>query len=657
MTSSPAPLGHRFARSLLLAVGALIPLRTVPAQHVAGAARPTPYPVVESVEFGAAVARGTRTRTGHPGPAYWQQWAEYRLSAELDPATHRLAGQGTVRYTNRSPDTLAVVFFHLYQDLFAPDAIRNRVVPVTGPVELTHVAVAGHELTQVAPNDTAPGYARLATILRVRFPAPLAPGGTEEFEFSWSFIVPPNGAPRSGHDEETFMIAYWYPQAAVYDDFGRWQIDPYMGNAEFYMGYADYDVSLTVPGGWLVAATGTLENATEVLAKGTRDRLARARRTREVVHVVTEADRDAGRATNAGRDGRLTWRFRARNVRDFSWATSDRYLWDAAAAVVGDANGDGRADSTVVHTLYRPAAHNWPLAARYAQHSIEFLSRYLWPYPYPHMTAIDGMPSCGGMEYPMLTCIGGSRDTIGLYGVTVHEIAHMWFPMQVGSDEKRYAWQDEGLTRFNQSQAMREFFPGYDREAISFERYLNLTHFGREVEIMRHGDLFPFGTAAYGVATYEKTSAVLAMLRALVGEELFLRAYRKYGQLWVNKHPAPEDLFNTFAEVSGRDLTWFWRTWMFETWTLDHALGSVRDVGDSLEFVIEDRGLAPMPARVTITRSGGRAEHREVPADVWLAGARADTLRVGDGASVIAVEIDADSAFADVDRTNQAWAR
>jgi hypothetical protein len=204
---------------------------------------------------------------------------------------------------------------------------------------------------------------------------------------------------------------------------------------------------------------------------------------------------------------------------------------------------------------------------------------------------------------------------------------------------------------------MREFFPGYDREAIARQRYLTLAGSGREVEIMRHGDLYPFGTAAYGVASYEKTTVVLAMLRALIGEGPFLRAYREYGRRWVGKHPQPEDFFNTFADVAGRDLTWFWRTWMFETWTLDQALGAVGPAGDSLEIVVEDHGLAPMPARIVVTRADGRVERIEVPVDVWLAGARRHAVRVADPASVTRVEIDPDGAFPDADRTNQVWQR
>jgi len=264
------------------------------------------------------------------------------------------------------------------------------------------------------------------------------------------------------------------------------------------------------------------------------------------------------------------------------------------------------------------------------------------------------------MEYPMMTCIGGRRDTLSLYSVTVHEIAHMWFPMQVGSNERRYAWQDEGLTRFNQAQAMREFFRGYDLERIARNQYIDLSrrggeYAGGEVELMRHGDLYPPGTPAYGVASYAKMATNLAALRAVLGDQTFLRAYREYGRRWVNKHPQPHDMWNTFEDVSGQDLSWFWRTWFYETWTLDQAVGDVREAGDSVSIVVEDRGLAPMPARVVVTREGGAAERHEVPVGVWLAGARRHTLRVAASPRITRVEIDPEERFPDVDRSNNRW--
>jgi hypothetical protein len=368
---------------------------------------------------------------------------------------------------------------------------------------------------------------------------------------------------------------------------------------------------------------------------------------------VGEDDRGAGKATAAGAEGKLTWRFRAENVRDVAWGTSDKYLWDATNAAIGDADGDGSPDTTRVDAFWRPKmqSSHWDQAARYGRHSVEFLSEYLWPYPYPHMTAVDGPTSCGGMEYPMMTCIGGQWDTLSMYEVVVHEIAHMWHPMQVGSDEKRFAWMDEGFAQFTQSQAMPDFFKGYDDEAANRQPYINLAIAGGEVELMRHGDRYP-NYNAYGTASYYKTATVLVALRGVLGRDTFERAFREYGRRWQYKHPTPYDFFNTVEDVAGRDLSWFWRTWFFETWTLDQALVSARRTGGEVEIVIEDRGLAPMPVRLAITRAGGAVERREVPVEVWLSGARRHVLRVPDEPAVQRVAIDPEERFPDVDRSN-----
>jgi hypothetical protein len=634
-----------------------------PAGSAAAPARPRPYPVFEPRAFTAAVEAGTRTRTGRPGPRYWQQYARYQLAASLDPATARLEGRGTITYYNRSPDTLASVYLHLYDNLFGPTAMRNELVPVVGGVDLRSVSVNGRILTPLADDGRGPGYEVQSTILRLALPRPLMPRDSVVMALSWGLTVPPDGAPRGGTDGEVYFVSYWYPHVAVYDDVSRrWQTDPYMANAEFYMGYGDYDVALTVPEGWLIGATGTLQNAEQVLTPMVRGRLDSAARGRSITRVVREEDRGVGRATLRGDAGRLTWRFTADSVRDFAFGTSDAYLWDATMAVTGDADADGAPDSARIHTFYRPErkAWAWDQSARYAQHSVEFLSRYLWPYTYPHMTAVDGVTSCSGMEYPMMTCIGGQRDTLSLYSVTVHEIAHMWFPMRVGSDEKRYSWQDEGLTRFNQAQAMQEFFAPYDRERISRQNYIALATQGSaseagsvgEVELMRHGDLYPIGSTAFGIASYDKMATNLVALRAILGDSVFMRAYREYGRRWLEKHPQPYDLWNTFEEVSGRDLDWFWRVWFFETWTLDQALVSARRTGGEVEIVIEDLGLAPMPVRLAITRAGGGVERMEVPVDVWLAGATRHTVRIPDAPRIERIAIDPEERFPDVDRSN-----
>ncbi|MFL5496630.1 MAG: M1 family metallopeptidase [Gemmatimonadales bacterium] len=657
----PWPLSALVLLSTLSACssGRSAPVTPAPATARAGAtvasARAMPVPVMESFE--QAVTRDTRTRTGVPGPRYWQQWADYKLEAELNPVSKRLTGTGTITYYNRSPDTLSVVYIQLLQNIYAPGARHNTNVPwsVEG-IELDRVAAQGKVLA-VATGE-GPGYEVNGTIMRLKLPQPITPGGRADFAFAWKLRIPPDGAPRGGQDGEVYYVNYWYPQMAVYDDINGWQIDQYFGNAEFYMGYGNYDVALTVPAGWLVDATGTLQNPSDVLTEQTRARLDSASRAKAIVHVVTGADRKAGTSTTSGTGGKLTWRFRAQNVRDVAWSTSAKYLWDATNAAVGDRDADGRPDTAAIYSFWRPEQRisHWDESAHYSRHSIEFYSRYLSPYPYPHMTAVDGPTSCGGMEYPMMTCIGGQWDTLGLYEVITHEIGHMWFPMVVGSDEKRFAWMDEGLTQFDQSQSMDDFFKGFDDEARNQKGYLDLVEAGGEVEMMHHGDRFP-NYPAYGVAAYYKPASVLVALRGVLGRDTFHKAYVEYFRRWQYKHPSPYDFFDTFENVSGQDLSWFWRTWFFETWKLDQAIDTVTTVGDSLEVGLENRGRAPMPVKLVVTRADGHADSLTVPVTVWLGGAKRTTVRVAKEPAVKNIEIDPGREFPDVNRDNQRWPR
>jgi aminopeptidase N len=256
----------------------------------------------------------------------------------------------------------------------------------------------------------------------------------------------------------------------------------------------------------------------------------------------------------------------------------------------------------------------------------------------------------------MMTRIGGQWDTLGLYEVITHEIGHMWFPMVVGSDEKRYAWMDEGLTQFDQSQSMDNFFKGFDDEARNRKNYLDIAQMGSEVELMHHGDRYPT-YAAYGVASYYKPASVLVALRAVLGAETFHKAYTEYIRRWSYKHPSPYDFFHTFEDVSGKDLSWFWRTWFFETWKLDQAIDTVTTAGDSLEVIVENRGRAPMPMFLAVTRANGRVDQLTIPVDVWFGGARRHAIRIAREPMVKSIEIDPEKEFPDLDRTNQVWPR
>ncbi|RMF58477.1 MAG: M1 family peptidase, partial [Bacteroidetes bacterium] len=475
--------------------------------------------------------------------------------------------------------------------------------------------------------------------------------------FAWSFEVPEAGAPRMGQDGEVFFLAYWYPQFAVYDDVNGWKADPYMGNGEFYMDYGTYDVHLTVPEGWLVGATGVLQNPEEVLSEQTRARLAMLDDTHEngaIIHIVEEGDREAGRSTATDPEGMLTWHFRAENVRDFAFGTSDRYVWDATTARVGDRDGDGTDDVALIHAFYRPGTPSWDRSAEFARFSVEHLSEMIMPYPYPHMTTVEGLIG-GGMEFPMITLIGGTRNDQSLFSVTYHEIGHMWFPMVVGQDEKQYTWMDEGLTSFNTNEGRAAFWQD-DVWDPGRQSYYFIAGSGREVEPMRHADEYPVGSPARVIASYNKPAVALHALRGLVGQERFFAAYREYARRWAYKHPQPYDLFNTFEDVLGQDLDWFWTSMFYTTWTLDQAVEAVEETAEGVQVTVQDRGLVPMPAPVRVTYADGTVVEETVPVDVWLCGETATTLRFKPG-TVSRVEIDPGRYLPDVDRTNNVWER
>ena len=623
--------------------------------------RPVPYPVTPPLEFQRAVARGTRTTTGEPGAAYWQQWTDYTLFASLDPEAKRVTGRAEIRYQNRSPNALSLVALQLDQNLHAPGAVRLEPQEVTGGMQITQVAVGGQAVPP-ASDDDGPGdgavYDVFGTTMGIRLATPLQSGQTLPLVLEWSFVVPQSGAGRMGwSDDDFFHIAYWYPQLAVYDDVDGWHPDAYTGNAEFYDGYGSYDLTVEAPAGWVIQATGQLTNAAEVLPQAIRDRLARAERSDTVVGVLTAQELASGQATLPGTDGRLRWHFVADTVRDVAFSATRASLWDAVRAPVGDRDGDGRSDYARVDVLWRQSAPRWQHAWRYGRHAIDFLSRSTGlPYPWPHVTVVEGGGIIGGgMEFPMMTLIGAYNEASDddLYNVVAHELAHMWIPMLVGTDERRYGWMDEGTTTFNENEARTEFRPGDQGAMIEQQTYLGAARAGLEGELMRWSD-YHYPGPAYTIASYSKPATLLVALRGLLGDETFVRAYRTYLRRWRYRHPKPWDFFNTFNSVSGQNLDWFWRTWYYETWTLDQAIASVTAGASGTTIVVEDRGLAPMPARLTITRVDGTTELREIPVDVWLRGAtRAEVVVTG--APVTAVEIDAKREFPDANRADNRW--
>ncbi len=587
-----------------------------------------------------ALAAGTRARTGAPGPRYWQQRVAYAIRAGLDPVAALLRGEESVRYTNNSPDTLNQIVLNLGQNVFAPGNVRNRTVPITGGITLERVVLGGNVVEVSAPTGRS-----LPTVLSLPLARPLAPGATVELQATWSFTVP-EGTFRMGRvGHEVFFLGQWYPQIAVYDDLVGWVRDPYMGDGEFYLEYGDFDVEVTVPEGWLVGASGELQNASQVLRPEAMARLNDAS-TDSIVHVVSTEDRDAGRSTrDGGDDGLLTWHFTARNVRDFAWGASDEYVWDATMADYSD--GPQVRRHPLIQTLYRPDQSNWSQSAEFARHAIESHSTW-FPYPYPQATVNEGVIG-GGMEYPMITIIGGGRTPASLYSVIAHELGHMWWPMVVGSNEKAHAWMDEGLASFAENLSSQELF-GTDGGLNDMNGYVRLAGSDRETPSMRHADLYgPFGNR--GMASYGKPASVMRALRAVLGQEIFDRALREYTRRWAFKHPDPLDLFWTFEDVSGEDLDWFFYPWMYTTRVLDQAVAEVRPGSEESTIVLEDRGSIPMPVLLLVETADGTLQRLRQDVDAW----QDHRIQLTVDGEVTSVVIDPDRFMPDVNRDDNRW--
>lgn len=614
--------------------------------------RPVPYPLTKPQGWDAAVEAGTRTNIGEPGKNYSTNHAHYEIRAELDPETAVVKGHVDAAYWNRSPHPIRNLKIHLRQNLHKEGSIRNRRVEVTGGVKVSEVKVDGNPVKGLTRRRLRPGagatFTTTGTVMTVRLAKALGAGEKVVVSIAWECKVPQSGAPRNGRDgNHTYYLGYWYPQFAVYDDIGKGFVaEQYMSNAEFFMGYADYDIHFTAPKGWLVRATGVLQNPKDVLTATSIKRLAQARKSREIVNIITKSDLDAGRVTRTDKGKKLTWHYRAKNVRDAAVSISDRYLWDATHAVVKKGDGQSKDGIAMIHAVYRQDARGFSRAAEYARHTIEYMSETLYPYPWPHMTVCGGIVG-GGMEYPMMTICGS-----GSVGLVAHELVHMWFPMIVGSNEKAHSWQDEGLATFfggftvaafrDQEVDLRRVFRSYRRGAAR----------AGGMPMMTHGDYYPQG---FGFISYSKSSIVMHHLRQMIGEETFMKVFRKYVADWAFKHPRPQDFFNAFSAGSGQNLDWFFRTWYFETWGLDQAIRSVTKKGNGTEVVVEDLRYATYPTTVKVTYANGETETKSIDVLHWLSGKKSKTLLFK--SDVVEVELNPGRATLDQSDSNNVWKR
>ncbi len=547
-----------------------------------------------------------RTASGAPGQAYWQQRADYTIRATLDEANRSIRGAETITYHNNSPDTLNYLWVQLDQNIYKPnsdarmsatsvsreawakprspeegmkfDALRSTFEGLTfdGGFNITGVKSSGRTLAHVINR----------TMMRIDLPQPLKPGQRFSFEVEWNYKINEQKVlgGRSGYEKfddknDLFEIAQWFPRMAAYYDVYGWQHKQFLGAGEFTLEFGDYDVQITVPSDHVVASTGVLQNPGSVLTSAQRERLERAKRSNKPVIIVTQAEAEAAEKTRATTN--KTWHFKAKNVRDFAFASSRKFIWDAQGIKSGDTD--------VMAMSYYPKEGN-PLWEKYSTqavvHTIEQYNKYSFDYPYPTAISVNG--PVGGMEYPMISFNGprptkdkktgeltyGKRTKYGLIGVIIHEVGHNYFPMIVNSDERQWTWMDEGLNSFVQTlaqEAWEEQWPEMRGEPRLITDYMKSRN---QVPIMTNSEsLLQFGNNAYA-----KPAAALTVLRETVlGRELFDFAFREYAQRWKFKRPTPADFFRTMEDASGTDLDWFWRGWFYTTDAVDVSIDGISE--------------------------------------------------------------------------------
>jgi hypothetical protein len=603
-----------------------------------------------------------RSSNGAPGPAYWQNGADYSIHATLNPASKVLTGDEIITYTNNSPDRLDSLWLQLDENAYREDARsgfatdRERNAFTDGFV-LDSVEVESH--SAFARTD----YVVSDTRMQIRLPETMAPHGAKlRVRIHYHYTIPGTYGDRTSwvasQKGEIYDIAQWYPRMAVYDDLHGWDTQPYLVN-EFYLEYGNFDYFVTLPSSMVVAGSGELQNPQEVLTNSTLKRLEAARTSDKTVVIRDAADIDNAADRPAGHSGTLTWHFRMQHTRDVSFSASNVFLWDAARIQLPD-GGHSLAMSFYPIESAGPAA--WGRSTEYLKHSVEEFSRRWLPYPYP--VAINVAGGTSGMEYPGILFDGIDDKGKDLFWITAHEIGHTWFPMIVGFNERRNAWMDEGFNTFidvYESDAFENGVYGPKRDSEyapgggnPVEEILATINDPEAPVIMTRADAIK--EKYRHPITYYKSALGLILLREqILGPERFDWAFRKFIRDWAFKHPAPSDFFRAMESEGGEDLAWFWRGWYFNNWALDLAVQDVRFTDGEAQVTLANRGKLVMPSVLEVVFKDGTKTRVPVPVETWIQ-QTTYTLKLGKQ-PVTSATIDPDHVLPDNDRSNNHWSK
>jgi len=605
-----------------------------------------------------------RSASGQPGPQYWQNEADYQVEASFDVKTHVLDGEVVITYTNNSPDDLQMLWLQLDQNKVDADAKAVRMTSPNKAADATKGYVI-QNLTLARNTTFKPvAYKIYGTRLQLRLSTPVKSGETVRIAVDYRFTQQKKGG-RSGilstKNGEVFEFSYWYPRMSVYDDYYGWNTLPFIGGGEMYLDYGTIDYKLSVPANQVVVGSGVLVNKGEILNRRTLRRLKRASHSDKTVMIrkPTELDEPVTKKTS----GMVTWHFRMENTRDVAWAMSAAYVWDAAKIELPDGQ---TALAQSVYPKQSIAKKGWPRSTQMLKKTVEFFSDFVMPYPYKVATSVAG--AVGGMEFPGLAFNHWSVGEDGMFLLVSHEIGHTWFPMIVGSDERRNPFMDEGFNTFIDIYAEEafnngEFAPKRDGEyapnggnpADEIIQVIAETQGGPT--IMTAADNMPYKYVH--PLDYFKTAFGLVLLREVIlGPERFDYAFQHYAETWAYKHPRPEDFFRSMANASGEDLVWFWNGWFYHNWQLDQEIVEVKQAADqsegSVDITVKNNKKMAMPILVKVEEHNGDIHEFKVPVDVWRYGKTA-SFTVPVSSAVKTVTLDPNHQLPDVNRGNNTW--
>jgi hypothetical protein len=592
-----------------------------------------------------AYANGTRSPDGRPGPRYWQNRGRYDITVTATPPERTVRGTEQIVYVNNSPDTLANPVIKLFLNIHRPGAPRNGGASedyLTPGVQIDRFAVNG----AAVPWQGNPG---LFTWQPVRLPAPLLPHDSVRLSFDWHYEISREAGREGMLNETTWYLAYFYPRVAVYDDYNGWDRMDFTDTQEFYSDFNDYDVTIRVPANFIVWGTGTLLSPESVLQPEALRRYQASFTSDTTVHVATTEDVAAHRVTLPKTND---WHFRARDIPDMAFGVSDRYRWDAASVLVDDA-AHRRAS---VQAAYTDSAADFHHMVQFGRHALDWLS-HNWPgvpYPYEKSTIFLGTAD---MEYPMMVNDNSFPDTSFSRFVAEHEIAHTYMPFYMGINETRYGFMDEGwATTFEYLVGVADM--GKARETEFYRQFRVNGWAGdpsplEDIPIITPGDVLK--GAAYGNNAYGKPSLGYLAMKDLLGDDLFRRALHAYIDRWHGKHPIPWDFFNTFDNVTGRNLDWFWNAWFFGNGYIDLGVASVTRAGGGYAVVLNNVGGMPAPVDLRLGYADGSTETLHQTPALWQANPRQATVTVSTGKVLRTVELDG-GIFVDANPADNHWA-